>query len=326
MLDELNTEESGVVNAGLLRVIRVFRVARLLRVVQFAKRIRQLLVAIIISIPALFNIGTLLFLIMYIYAIIGMASFGNVKKQGELDDFVNFETFGKSMMLIFRLSTGTGWNDILEGLMVQPPHCDPHYKNLPNGNCGFIFESVFYLVSYIIVVFLIIVNMYIAVLLDNVNRAHESDDFGLSKDKFKSYYHKFANFSLGKQYIPVQFLPDLLDDLDKPFRIPKPNEEEIEKLAIPVREGNLIHCFDVLKALVKRILQDHGESPEVFEQITVRMESQFKKSFSKKVSAAIIGSTLIRFHSSPLNSQSKTTCLNLLYFTCTILILIKTSF
>lgn len=244
---------------------------------------------------------------MYIYAIIGMASFGNVKKQGELDDFVNFETFGKSMMLVFRLSTGTGWNDILDGLMVQPPNCDPHYKGLPNGNCGFIFESVFFLVSYIIVVFLIIVNMYIAVLLDNVNRAHETDDFGLSKDKFKSYYNKFANFSLGKQYIPVQFLPDLLDDLDKPFRIPKPNEDEIEKLAIPVREGNLVHCFDVLKALVKRILQEHGESPEVFEQITVRMESQFKKSFSKKVSAAIIGSTLIRFHSSPLNSQTKTT-------------------
>lgn len=300
----MNTQ-SGVVNAGLLRVIRVFRVARLLRVVQFAKRIRQLLVAIIISIPALFNIGTLLFLIMYIYAIIGMASFGNVKKQGVLDDFVNFETFGKSMMLIFRLSTGTGWNDILDGLMVQPPNCDPNYKNLPNGNCGYIIESVLYLVSYIVVVFLIIVNMYIAVLLDNVNRAHESDEFGLSKEKFKNYYHKFANFSLGKQYIPVYFLSDFLADLDKPFRIPKPNDDEIKTLAIPVREGNLVHCFDVLKALVKRILQEHGESPEAFEQITVRMEAQFKKSFTKKVSVAIIGSTMIRFHSTPIQTTNE---------------------
>ncbi|XP_031570121.1 sodium channel protein 60E-like [Actinia tenebrosa] len=304
VLDEMNTQ-SGVVNAGLLRVIRVFRVARLLRVVQFAKRIRQLLVAIIISIPALFNIGTLLFLIMYIYAIIGMASFGNVKKQGELDDFVNFQTFGKSMMLIFRLSTGTGWNDILDALMVQPPNCDPNYQNLPNGNCGYVVESVFYLVSYIVVVFLIIVNMYIAVLLDNVNRAHESDEFGLSKEKFKSYYHKFANFSLGKQYIPVYLLSDFLSDLDKPFRIPKPNDDEIKTLAIPVREGNVVHCFDVLKALVKRTLQEHGESPEAFEQITVRMEAQFKKSFSKKVSVAIIGSTMLRFHSTPIKTTNE---------------------
>ncbi|EDO46797.1 predicted protein, partial [Nematostella vectensis] len=285
--------ESAVVSPGLLRVLRVFRVARLLRVVQFAKRIRQLLVAIIISMPALFNIGTLLFLVMFIYAIIGMSSFGNIKKQGALNDLVNFETFSSSIILIFRLGTGTGWNDILDALVVQPPHCDPNFGGLPNGNCGFPIGAVFYLVTYIVSVFLIIVNMYIAVLLDNVNRAHENDEFGLSKDKFKSYYHTFANFSMGKQFLPLRVLPEFLAALDKPFKIAHPSEELIRKMKIPVREGDLVHCFDLLKVLVKKILEQHGESPEVFEQITIRMEAQFRKSFTKKVSAAIIGSTML---------------------------------
>ena len=61
-----------------------------------------MLFALIVSLPALFNIGALLALITFIYAIIGMTIFGHVKHQGALDDLVNFETFGRSMQLLFR--------------------------------------------------------------------------------------------------------------------------------------------------------------------------------------------------------------------------------
>jgi len=69
---------------------------------QAAKGIRKLLFALVVSLPALFNIGALLALITFIYAIIGMSVFGHVKQQGALDDMVNFETFGRSMQLLFR--------------------------------------------------------------------------------------------------------------------------------------------------------------------------------------------------------------------------------
>jgi hypothetical protein len=70
--------------------------------VQAAKGIRKLLFALVVSLPALFNIGALLALITFIYAIIGMSVFGHVRQQGALDDMVNFETFGRSMQLLFR--------------------------------------------------------------------------------------------------------------------------------------------------------------------------------------------------------------------------------
>jgi hypothetical protein len=69
---------------------------------QAAKGIRKLLFALVVSLPALFNIGALLALITFIYAIIGMSVFGHVRQQGALDDMVNFETFGRSMQLLFR--------------------------------------------------------------------------------------------------------------------------------------------------------------------------------------------------------------------------------
>ena len=186
MLDQFDANQ-GVVSPSLLRVLRIFRIARLLRLVEFAKGIRQLLWALMISLPALFNIGTLLFMVMFIYAIIGMSAFGHVKRAGELNDTVNFETFFSSLLLLFRLATGSGWNDIMEALLLEPPDCDPSYLNLPHGNCGS-FGAVVYLASYIIVMFLVIVNMYVATSLENVTRAHEIEDFCITKENSVSCY------------------------------------------------------------------------------------------------------------------------------------------
>ena len=55
-----------------------------------------------VSLPALFNIGALLSLITFIYAIIGMTLFGHVMHAGALNDQVNFETFARAMLLLFR--------------------------------------------------------------------------------------------------------------------------------------------------------------------------------------------------------------------------------
>lgn len=296
VLDEVHLRET-VVNPSLLRVMRIFRIARLLRVLEFAKGIRQLLVALMISLPALFNIGTLLFLVLFIYAIIGMSAFGRVKNEGSMDEIVNFQTFGNSIMLLFRLSTGSGWNDVMSSLSVQPPDCDPNYQGYPKGNCGTPLGAAAYLISYIVIVFMIIVNMYIAVILENVNRAHENDDFAITKDDFDRYYRKWATFvPNGKQFIPLDQLSDFVDELDKPFRISKPNESRLRQLDIPIRAGELIHCFDLLKALVRSILEEHGESTEVFEDITVRMEAEFTKSIGRKHSIAILGSTQTKFN------------------------------
>ena len=68
---------------------------------------RTLLFALIMSIPALFNICLLLFLVMFIFAIFGMSFFMNVKHRGTLDEVYNFETFLKSMILLFQVKSCT---------------------------------------------------------------------------------------------------------------------------------------------------------------------------------------------------------------------------
>ena len=77
-----------------------------------------------------------------------------------------------------RLVTSAGWNDVLDPLMVQPPDCDPDYKEQPNGNCGFPLVSIIYFVSFIIINFMIVINMYIAIILENFNQAHQEEEIG----------------------------------------------------------------------------------------------------------------------------------------------------
>lgn len=101
--------EKYFVSPTLLRVVRVAKVGRVLRLVKGAKGIRTLLFALAMSLPALFNICLLLFLVMFIFAIFGMSFFMNVRlKPGGLDEVFNFQTFGQSMILLFQMSTSAG--------------------------------------------------------------------------------------------------------------------------------------------------------------------------------------------------------------------------
>lgn len=98
--------EKYFVSPTLLRVVRVAKVGRVLRLVKGAKGIRTLLFALAMSLPALFNICLLLFLVMFIFAIFGMSFFMHVKEKSGLDDVYNFKTFGQSMILLFQVSNG----------------------------------------------------------------------------------------------------------------------------------------------------------------------------------------------------------------------------
>lgn len=52
-------------------VIRAFRIGRILRIIKRYKSLRKIFNTFVVSIPALANVGGLLFLFLYLYAILG---------------------------------------------------------------------------------------------------------------------------------------------------------------------------------------------------------------------------------------------------------------
>ena len=81
-----------------------------------------------------------------------MNSFMNVKLTGALNDQVNFKTFGSSMLLLFRLVTSAGWNDVLDPLM-NTRDCTPSNGADP-GDCGDPILAAIYFVLLIFILFL----------------------------------------------------------------------------------------------------------------------------------------------------------------------------
>ena len=286
----------------LLRVVRIFRIGRVLRLIKAAKGIRKLLFALIISIPALFNIGALLVLFLFIFAIIGMSVFGRVKHTGALNDLVNFETFERSFLLLFRLTTSAGWNDILDPLFIQPPDCDPDYYTNPkgekvliqNGDCGIPWLAAAYMIAFVILTFLIVINMYIAVILENFNQAHEQEEVGVTEDDFDMFYVVWERFDPhATQYIKYEQLTDFVADLDEPLGIPKPNEIALVSFDLPIVKGDKIHCLDILMGLTKHVLGDVETSNE-FKELKSQLEDKFKDSFPTRISTDVVSSTIFR--------------------------------
>ncbi|XP_035829755.1 sodium channel protein 1 brain [Aplysia californica] len=294
---------SGIfVTPTLLRIIRVFRIGRVLRLIKAAKGIRKLLFALIISLPAIFNIGALLFLVMYMYAIIGMSSFGNVKINGVFDEVVNFQTFGNSFMLLLRLATAAGWNDVLEALLIKTPYCNPDYYTQPDGvlvasssgDCGIPYLAIPFMVTYIIIVWLIVINMYIAIILENFNQAHEQEELGITEDDFDMFYVVWEKYDPhATQFIKYEQLADFVGELDQPLQIPKPNEIALVSFNLPIMEGEKIHCLDILIALVRNVLADVEETEEL-KTLKEQMEAKFAQNFPSRVNITVKSSTLQR--------------------------------
>uniref|UniRef100_A0A8C6QVI4 Sodium channel protein n=1 Tax=Nannospalax galili TaxID=1026970 RepID=A0A8C6QVI4_NANGA len=233
----------------LFRIIRLARIGRILRLVRAARGIRTLLFALMMSLPSLFNIGLLLFLVMFIYAIFGMSCFSKkVDQVSGIDDIFNFQTFSGSMLCLFQITTSAGWDALLKPMLES--NTSPS-----SDSCQRPSIAIVYFVSYIIISFLIVVNMYIAVILENFNTATEESEDPLGEDDFDIFYEIWEKFDPeATQFIKYSSLSDFADALPEPLRVAKPNKFQFLVMDLPMVIDDRLHCMDVLFAFTTRVL------------------------------------------------------------------------
>lgn len=268
----------------LFRVVRLARIGRILRLVRAARGIRTLLFALMMSLPSLFNIGLLLFLVMFIYAIFGMNCFCKVKEGFGIDDIFNFRTFVGSILCLFQITTSAGWDALLRPMLQSNESCNP---NLDSRHLPAI--AITYFVSYIIISFLIVVNMYIAVILENFNTATEESEDPLGEDDFEIFYEVWEKFDPeATQFIKYPALSDFADALPEPLRVAKPNRFQFLVMDLPMVSGDRLHCLDILFAFTTRVLGDSSG----LDSMKAMMEEKFMEANpSKKLYEPIVTTT-----------------------------------
>ncbi|XP_027788006.2 sodium channel protein type 11 subunit alpha [Marmota flaviventris] len=251
MVSALENQEHIPFPPTLFRIVRLARIGRILRLVRAARGIRTLLFALMMSLPSLFNIGLLLFLVMFIYAILGMKFFSEVRKGAGIDDIFNFKTFEGSMLCLFQITTSAGWDSLLN------PMLNSGESGNSSANSHLPAVATAYFVSYIIISFLIVVNMYIAVILENFNTATEESEDPLGEDDFEIFYEVWEKFDPeATQFIDYSALSDFADALPEPLRVAKPNKFQFLVMDLPMVSGDRLHCMDILFAFTTRVLGD----------------------------------------------------------------------
>ena len=193
----------------------------------------------------------------------------------------NFATTDKALIMMTRLATSAGWNDILASVMISGPACDANLNDDGTGDCGFGTFGIMYFSSFVLVAFLVMINMYIAVILDNFSEAQQADEIGIDEDDINIFYEKWMLFDpKASQFLNVGKLKDLVTELQPPLGIPDVNEDDILHLDIPLYPGDRAHCIDVLQALISRTLgPENPNTSEEFEMIKELMAESFRAAF-----------------------------------------------
>jgi len=165
-------EESGAtiaLNPTILRVLRVFRIFRILRafrIFKAAKGLQAIVDTLGKSLPAVGNLGGLLFLLFFIYGILAVQLFGNlcitedqspnalrckiIHPDVLLDSHASFRNIAVALLTLFRVATGDAWGEVMQScklamgergprafdiaraaLAENPPNYQRVYENLP---------------------------------------------------------------------------------------------------------------------------------------------------------------------------------------------------
>ena len=128
---------------------RLLRIIRVLRLVSFIPELRQVVEALFRAIPRLGYVVVLIFIVFYIYAVIGSLVFATINE-------ALWGNVGSAMLTLFRVMTFEDWTDVMYATLDVHP-----------------WSWVYYL-SFILIVSFALINMMIGVIVQSMEDVTES--------------------------------------------------------------------------------------------------------------------------------------------------------
>jgi voltage-gated sodium channel len=138
-------------------VVRLARVLRIARVVSGVSELRLIIGTMLRSIPSLGHVTLLLGLLLYIYGVLGYYLFGTTAPE-------HWGSLGRAIRTLFVIITLEGWVDILNA-----------------GGPPSLLAWLFY-VSFIVIAVFVVINLFIAVVLNNLERTRRDEAGGEAGD------------------------------------------------------------------------------------------------------------------------------------------------
>ncbi|XP_052750950.1 muscle calcium channel subunit alpha-1-like isoform X3 [Galleria mellonella] len=157
-----------------ISVLRCVRLLRVFKVTKYWRSLSNLVASLLNSIQSIFSLLLLLFLFIMIFALLGMQVFGGRfdYKPEEVKERHNFDTFWQAVLTMFQILTGEDWNVVMyEGINAY-------------GGAGTpgMLASIYFIVIFVCGNY-ILLNVFLAIAVDNLGDAEEMDAEEIEKDK-----------------------------------------------------------------------------------------------------------------------------------------------
>ena len=137
-------------NSAMAAVARLMRIFRVLRLITARPELKKIIDMLMGAIPSIIDIVILMFIIFYIYAIVGNFLFEGVES-GLWSDLLI------SMLTLFRILTFEDWTDVMyEGMEIYP-------------------WSWIYFVSFVVIAAFVFYNLFVVVIIGEMEKINNAD-------------------------------------------------------------------------------------------------------------------------------------------------------
>ncbi len=155
-------------DAQYVTVLRLARLLRVLKLVNALPELRIIVSALLKSIPSMFYISLLLFILFYLYAVLATFMFHE-------NDPVHFTNLQTSFLSLFRVATLEDWTDIMYinmyGCMNYGYEGNPVCT--PETSRGYGWGAAIFFSSFVLVATMVILNLFIGVIMNGMDEARE---------------------------------------------------------------------------------------------------------------------------------------------------------
>uniref|UniRef100_A0A8C1AR29 Calcium channel, voltage-dependent, R type, alpha 1E subunit a n=1 Tax=Cyprinus carpio carpio TaxID=630221 RepID=A0A8C1AR29_CYPCA len=235
--------------------LKLFRAARLIKLLRQGYTIRILLWTFVQSFKALPYVCLLIAMLFFIYAIIGMQVFGNIRlnPKSHINEHNNFKTFFGALMLLFRSATGESWQEIMLSCLGEK-ECEKD-ESLNNSPTNVKKDSH----SKYLSAYFAMLNLFVAVIMDNFEYlTRDSSILGPHHlDEFVRIWGEYDRAACGRIHYTDMY--EMLTCMSPPLGLGKkcPSKVAYKRLVLmnmPVNEDMSVHFTSTLMALIRTAL------------------------------------------------------------------------
>lgn len=142
-------------------ILRVMRLGRVLRLFRQAKGLRAVFNTCVKSIESVFHVVFLIFMLMFVYAVLGMSLFEDYETKTFTGRQENFRDFGASLAVLLRVITRDNW----KRTMFDTMECDYDIDGVA-ANCNRVIIPALFFMSFILMGSYVLMSLIIAAILD----------------------------------------------------------------------------------------------------------------------------------------------------------------